>query len=72
MLEKLAEIEKRYEEITAKLYDPEIAGNPNELRKYSKEHKDLQPLVETFRTFQAANKELAEAREIISLSLIHI
>ena len=66
MLQKLAEIEKRYEEITAKLYDPEIAAKPNELRKYSKEHKDLQPLIETFRTFKAASKELLEAKEIVA------
>ena len=68
MLEKLAEIEKRYEEITAKLYSPEVATDPNQLRKYSKEQKDLKELVETYRTFKAARQELDDAREIIDTS----
>ena len=65
MLNKLAEIEKRYEEVTQKLYDPEIVSNQHLLKKYSKEQKDLQPLIETYREYRKLLLELNEAKEII-------
>ena len=45
MLDKLAELEKKYESITEKLYSPEVGSQPDLLRKYSKEQKELLKLI---------------------------
>ena len=38
MLDKLAELEKRYEELTRRLSDPEVIGDPQELEKTARAH----------------------------------
>ena len=39
MFDKLETVEKRYEELTIKISDPEVIANTNEWRKLVKEHK---------------------------------
>jgi peptide chain release factor 1 len=51
MLDKLKEIEKKYDELNMLLMDPEVLSNPHELLKYSKEQSDLQPLVEKIKEY---------------------
>lgn len=65
MIEKLNEIEQRYEEVTEKLYSSEVAADPALLKKYSKEQKDLKELVETFRAYKVAVSELESSKEIL-------
>ena len=38
MFDKLETVEKRYEELTAKISDPEVISRTNEWRQYMKEH----------------------------------
>ena len=45
MFENLDEVEKRYEELTKKISDPEEIAKQNEWRKNMKEHADLEPIV---------------------------
>ena len=59
MLEKLSEIESRFEEIEARFSMPEIAGNADRFREMMKEHKKLVPIVEKFREYKKA-KEMEE------------
>ncbi len=68
MLDKLAELERKFESITEKLYSPEVGSNPELLRKYSKEQKDLRPLIETYRTYKAAVNELKDIKELLNTS----
>ena len=49
MLDKLSQVEKRFSELEQSLSSPEIAGKPELLRKYSKEHKELSKIVGVFR-----------------------
>ncbi|HLF26204.1 MAG TPA: peptide chain release factor 1 [Anaerolineae bacterium] len=64
MLEKLAGIEARYEELNRLLADPAVTGDYNKLRDFGQERADLEPLVEAFRGYKAVLKELAEARTL--------
>lgn len=68
MLDKLAELEAKYEEITQKLYSPEVAANPEKLKNYSKEQKTLKSIVETYRTYKAALAELSDAKDLLENS----
>ena len=62
MLEKLTAIEAKYSQIEARLSAPETYEDAALVARLNQEQVELQPLVETFRTFQQA-KELGEQAE---------
>ena len=41
MVEKIEELERRFQELEALLSDPAVIGNQPEFRKLSREHADL-------------------------------
>ena len=45
MFQKLDAVEKRYDELTAKISDPEVIANQSEWQKYMKEHASLVDIV---------------------------
>ena len=57
MIEKLAEIEKTHDELTARLADPAVLAQPQQVREVSKALSDLEPvrarLLELLPEFQA-------------------
>ncbi len=61
---KLSAVENRFEELTAKLSDPQVLAQPQVMQKLAKEHSDLRELVETFRTHRDVSARMAEAREL--------
>ncbi len=65
MFDKLDEVEARFEEITKLLADPEVICDPHRLRELSQEQHELEPIVETYRRYKQAVKELDEARQIL-------
>jgi len=65
MLDRLAEVEKRYDELTHLMAQPEVATNPEQLAKYAREQIDLEPLVSTYRQYRTVERELAEAQALL-------
>ena len=65
MTEKLSEAEKRYEDISAKLSDPDVISDQEQYTKLMKEYKSLLPLVEKFREYKKALADLEEAKEML-------
>ncbi len=66
MLDKLTAIEAKYSQIEARLAAPETYGDPAQVAKLNKEQAELQPLVETFRTYQRTLEGRDQARELLS------
>ena len=66
MLDKLAAIEAKYSQIEARLAAPETYGDPALVAKLNKEQAELQPLVETFRTYQYTLSARDQALELMS------
>ena len=64
LLRKLSEVERRYEELGAKLSDPEVLARAGQMQKLAKEHADLRELVETLRIYREVDKSLEETREL--------
>lgn len=64
MLKKLAGIEARYEELNTLLADPAVTSDYNKLRDFGQERADLQPIVEAFREYKIAQRELDDARSL--------
>ena len=64
MLDKLAQLEATYEEVTRLLGDPEVLADPATYRKHAKAHRDLAPVVEKFREYQGLQVSLEDARQV--------
>lgn len=69
MLEKLYEIERKYDELTELLSDPEIISNQSEWQKYAKVQAGMVDLVTTFREYQRIKRELAETENLLAEKL---
>lgn len=56
---------ERFEEVGRLLADPAIAGGSNQFRELSMEYSRLQPLAEQFQGWQATERALHEARQLM-------
>ena len=65
MFQKLDAVEKRFEELTNKISDPEVIANQNEWREFMKEHAELEPIVEKYREYKKVQKEYEDSREML-------
>ena len=66
MLEKLAAVENRYEEICARSEQPDFYNDPKKAAATLREKNDLEPIVETYRSYRQAEQDMAEAQELMS------
>ena len=65
MLERLAEIEKNYEDLTAQISSPEIMSDMSTYAKTMKQHRVLEEIVVKYRDVKRMNEELAGAKELL-------
>jgi len=66
MIEKLALLEKRYNEIEEKLSDGNIINDMEAFKKFSKEYKYLTPIIEKYREYLNAVSEIDDAENMLS------
>ena len=64
--QRLKEIQTRFETIERALSDPDLASRPEELKSLGKEHSELRPLVEAWRSYRAAQSDLKEAESLLT------
>ncbi|MBI4299943.1 MAG: peptide chain release factor 1 [Chloroflexi bacterium] len=60
MLERLESIEKRYEELTHLMADPEVVSDLERLQSLAKEEAGLRDLVAKYRQYKATSRDLDE------------
>ncbi|MFN2482739.1 MAG: peptide chain release factor 1, partial [Pyrinomonadaceae bacterium] len=65
MIERLEQIEARYEELTARLSSPELMSDQAAYIKAAKQHRSLGEVVEKSRALRTLKGELAGAREML-------
>ena len=65
MLEKLKDLALRYEDLEAQLGNPAVYGDAEKLRRVNRELKELAPVVEAYRAFQAAENRRREAEKLL-------
>lgn len=65
MLEKLAFLEEKYNDLGREISDPEIINDQNKWRKLVKEHSDLEEVVIKYRQYKSAQEDLDGADEIL-------
>jgi peptide chain release factor 1 len=64
VLDKLKSSARRYDELARLMSDQAVQADAKAYRTHAKELADLEPLVEHYRLYDQAAKELAEAREM--------
>ena len=65
MLQKLEDVEKRYDELTAQISDPEVIARTSEWQKLMKEHASLEDIVAKYREYKKAKQAMDEAKEMM-------
>jgi len=66
MLQKLQALEVKYEELNNLLSDPKVLSTPTDYQKYSREHSELQPIVEKIREYQKLIVDIESTEELLS------
>ena len=66
MFQKLDDVEKKYEDLTKKISEPEIIAAQTEWKNYMKEHADLEPIVLKYREYKKVKQQLDEAKEMLN------
>ncbi|MGI6255997.1 MAG: peptide chain release factor 1 [Acutalibacter sp.] len=68
MFENLSVFENRYEELNLKLYDPATVAQRELYTALMKEHKEIEPIVEKYRSYRRCEEDLAGAKELLEES----
>ncbi len=66
MFQKLDDVEKKYDELTIKISDPEVIAKNQEWQKLMKEHSDMTPVVEKYRQYKKVKADFEEAKEMMN------
>ncbi|HWQ71325.1 MAG TPA: peptide chain release factor 1 [Desulfitobacteriaceae bacterium] len=69
MLDKLREIEKKYDELSELLSDPEIIANQNQWQKYAKAQAVLTEIVENYRAYKEVLRQFEETESLLKENL---
>ena len=65
MLDRLKQIEERYEELSQELLSPELLGDHAAYSKVAKQHRSLGDIVAKYRSWNSLQQEMAGAREML-------
>ena len=65
MFENLKIFEKRYEELSRRLYDPSVAADPDAFRDLMKESKSIEPIVLAYRGYRKASDDEESAKAVL-------
>jgi peptide chain release factor 1 len=65
MFEKLAVMEQKYEEISARLSEPETVSDNKLYTKLMRDYKNMTPIIEKYRQYKTAENSYNEAKELL-------
>lgn len=65
MFEKLEAIEKTYEDLTQQMTDPEVISDQTRYTKVTRQHRELEPIVEKFRELCKLDRDIEGSRELM-------
>ncbi|MCK4648267.1 PCRF domain-containing protein, partial [bacterium] len=67
MLEKVADFEKKFRELTKLLSDPEIIADRVKYQKLAKERSRIEPLVKKYQRYKKVIQQMDEVQELYTL-----
>ena len=66
MMDKLEEVERRFERLEAELANPEVLADSARYQKVAKERSSLERLVAAFRSYKKVSRELEDLEELLA------
>ena len=66
MFERLEQIAARYEQLGREMASDEVVNDHERYQKVAKQHRDLEPVVETFRDYQRTKQGIADAQTMLA------
>ncbi len=63
---KLESVRDRFEELAGLLADPDVIGDQNQFRDYSKEYARLEPVIQLFGEYDTVGADLKAAEEMVA------
>ena len=66
MLDKLAAVNNRFEELCARSEQPDFYNDPKKAAAILRERNDLEPIIEAYRAYRNAEQEMTDAEELMS------
>lgn len=67
MLEQIAKVAARYEEIERQMADPAVLTDHVKLTELAQERSDIEPLVEAYQEYRKIEQELVDAQEMLEM-----
>ena len=67
MFDKLDVIEKKYEEMSAQLGDPEMLADQTKYTRVAKQHRDLEEVVAKYREFRGLDAGIRDTRDMLEM-----
>ena len=65
MLDKLAQVEARFDELTAQMARPDVASDYTQIAELARERAELEPLVNQYRTYKDVLTQIDDARALL-------
>ena len=66
MLNKLAAVESRYEELCARSEQPDFYADPKKAAAILRERNDLEPIMQAYRAYRTAQRDMEDAEALMS------
>ncbi len=66
MLDKLQAVASRYEELCARSEQPDFYNDPKKAAAILRERNDLEPIIEAYRAYREAERDMDDAQELMS------
>ncbi len=66
MLDKLQAVYHRFEELCARSEQPDFYNDPKKAAAILREKNDLEPIIEAYQAYRAAQRDMADAQELMS------
>jgi peptide chain release factor 1 len=65
MLEKLASVEARYDQLSSEMADPAVQADSAKFRTHSKALAEMQPLVDAYREYKGVAEQIAATEDLL-------
>jgi len=64
-MDRLGQVEEKYEELGRLLSDPEVISKRDKLRQHSKDHANLTPIINAYRNYRDLESQLGDVEEML-------
>ena len=66
MFDRLAQMEARYESLGRDMSDPDLVNDQKKFQAIAKEHRVMEPIIETYRKWRRVSDQVAEAKAMLA------